>query len=149
MSEDTDEAGADDSGPDGEDAERPALDADAMEARLEEAAEALEAAETEADLDAVVEQLDAVETALEAADLPEPDDEDEESPEDRIEGRLSELRDDLEGARGPYIEDVTAVLAPTSSVPRASARRERSPTPSGPRTARRLRLLPSGHSSRR
>ena len=110
MSEDTDEAGADDSGPDGEDAERPALDADAMEARLEEAAEALEAAETEADLDAVAEQLDAVETALEAADLPEPDDEDEESPEDRIEGRLSELRDDLEGARGPYIEDVTAVL---------------------------------------
>ena len=110
MSEDTDEAGADDSGPDGEDAERPALDADAMEARLEEAAEALEAAETEADLDAVVEQLDAVAAALEAADLPEPDDDDVESPEDRIDGRLSELRADLAEARGPYLEDVTAAL---------------------------------------
>ena len=110
MSEDTDEAGADDSEPDGEDAETPALDADAMDARLDEAAEALEAAETEADLDGVAEQLDAVEAALEEADLPEPDDEDEESPAERIEGRLSELRDDLEEARGPYLEDVTAIL---------------------------------------
>ena len=110
MSEDTDEAGADDSEPDGEDAETPALDADAMDARLDEAAEALEAAETEADLDGVAEQLDAVEAALEEADLSEPDDEDEESPAERIEGRLSELRDDLEEARGPYLEDVTAIL---------------------------------------
>jgi HEAT repeat protein len=110
MSEDTDEAGADDSAPDGADAERPALDADAMEARLEEAAETLAAAETEADLDAVAEQLDAVEAALEAADLPEPDDEDEESPEDRVGERLSALRDDVAEARGPYVEDVTAVL---------------------------------------
>lgn len=110
MSEDTDEAGADDSAPDGADAERPALDADAMEARLEEAAETLAAAETEADLDAVAEQLDAVEAALEAADLPEPDDEDEESPEDRVGERLSALRDDVAEARGPYVEDVTAAL---------------------------------------
>ena len=110
MSEDTDEAGADDSAPDGADAERPALDADAMEARLEEAAETLAAAQTEADLDAVAEQLDAVEAALEAADLPEPDDEDEESPEDRVGERLSALRDDVAEARGPYVEDVTAAL---------------------------------------
>jgi HEAT repeat protein len=118
MSEDT--GGADDPEPDdvedadapeeGEDVETPALEADAMEARLEEAAEALEAAETEADLDDAEAQLDAVGTALEEADLPEPDDEDEESPGERIEGRLSELRDDLEEARGPYLEDVTAIL---------------------------------------
>ena len=110
MSEDTDEAGADDSEPDGEDAETPALDADAMEARLDEAAEALEAAETEADLDGVAKQLDAVEAALEEADLPEPDDEGEENPAERIDGRLSELRDDLEDARGPYLEDATSIL---------------------------------------
>jgi len=116
MSEDTDEAGADDSaanganGADGPDAEAPALDADGMEARLDEAAEALETAETEADLDAVADQLDAVGAALEEADLPEPDDDDEEGPEERTEGRLSALRDDLEAARGPYLEDVTALL---------------------------------------
>jgi HEAT repeat protein len=105
------EEGADADAPDeGEGAETPALEADAMEARLEEASEALEAAETEADLDDVEAQLDAVEAALEEADLPEPDDEDEESPEERIEERLSELRDDLAEARGPYLEDVTAIL---------------------------------------
>ncbi len=132
MSEDTDEAGADDSEPgeesdgveeealdegeggedagESEDVEMPALEPDAMEARLEEAAEALETAETEVALDDVETQLDAVETALDEADLPEHDDEDEEDPEERIEGRLSELRDDLEEARGPYLEDVTAIL---------------------------------------
>ncbi|MEF8907497.1 MAG: HEAT repeat domain-containing protein [Haloarculaceae archaeon] len=109
---DTDDVEDADESEEGEDVETPALEVDAMEARLEEAAEALEAAETETELDDVEAQLDAVGTALEEADLPEPDDEDEEeeSPEERIEGRLSELRDDLEEARGPYLEDVTAIL---------------------------------------
>ena len=116
MSEDTDEAAdADEEAEEAADAgeagaERPALDEDAMVERLDGAAEELEAAETEADLDAVEEQLDAVAAALEEADLPEPDDEEEDHPEERIESRLSELRDDLEAQRGPYLEDVTAIL---------------------------------------
>jgi hypothetical protein len=105
------------------DAEEPAAeeaDADAVEAaetqepvseeELEEqldAAEAdLEAAETETDLDAVEAELDKIEGLLETADLPEPEDDDEEDPREALEGRLGDLRDDLEEARGPYSEDV-------------------------------------------
>jgi hypothetical protein len=106
---------------DAEEAEEPAAeeaDAEEVEAteepvsreELEEqldAAEAnLEAAETETDLDAVEAELDKVEGLLETADLPEPEDEEEESPREQIEDRLSDLRGDLEEARGPYSEDV-------------------------------------------
>ena len=82
------------------------IDHEALEARLEAAAEELDEAETEAELDTVEETLDAVETDLESADLPEPDDEDAESPREELESRLAELRDDLEADRGPYASDV-------------------------------------------
>ncbi len=82
------------------------IDHEALEARLEAAAEELDEAETEAELDTVEETLDAVETDLESADLPEPDDEDAESPREELESRLAELRDDLEAERGPYASDV-------------------------------------------
>ncbi|GGN96891.1 HEAT repeat domain-containing protein [Haloarcula pellucida] len=83
-----------------------------LESRLDEASEALEAAETEADLDEVETTLDDVESDLEAADLPEPDedDEDAEDPREELESRLSDLRDDLESQRGPYAEDVVDVV---------------------------------------
>ncbi|PSP55219.1 phycocyanobilin lyase [Halobacteriales archaeon QS_1_67_19] len=77
-----------------------------IEEQLDAAAEDLEAAETETDLDAVAAALDKIEGLIEAADLPEPDDEDEESPREQFEDRLADLRDDLEAARGPYAEDV-------------------------------------------
>ncbi|WP_138006461.1 HEAT repeat domain-containing protein [Halalkalirubrum salinum] len=73
--------------------------------RLDDAEAALEAAETEADLDAIEADLDEIETDIEAADLPEPDDEDEQSPAEALDERLSELRDELESQRGPYASE--------------------------------------------
>ncbi|MFC7068452.1 HEAT repeat domain-containing protein [Halobaculum lipolyticum] len=86
----------------------PEVSAEDLDARLDEAAEALEAAETEADLDEVETDLDAVEEDLERADLPEPDedDDDAEDPREELESRLSDLRDDLAEQRGPYAADV-------------------------------------------
>ncbi|MFC7098743.1 HEAT repeat domain-containing protein [Halobaculum marinum] len=86
----------------------PEVSAEDLDARLDEAAEALEAAETEADLDEVEADLDDVEADLESADLPEPDedDDDAEDPREELESRLSDLRDDLEEQRGPYASDV-------------------------------------------
>jgi hypothetical protein len=82
------------------------ISAESLQERLSAAEEELEAAETESDLDAVESELDDIETKLEAADLPEPDeDDDEESLQEELEGKLSELRDDLESQRGPYAED--------------------------------------------
>ncbi|WP_276261601.1 HEAT repeat domain-containing protein [Haloglomus litoreum] len=83
-----------------------------MNEQLDEVAEALEAAETEADLDDVEADLDDVAATLEAADLPEPDedDEDAEDPRAELEARVEELRDGIEEARGPYAEDVVAVI---------------------------------------
>ncbi|MFB6121590.1 MAG: HEAT repeat domain-containing protein [Halobacteriaceae archaeon] len=86
-------------------------DTDTLDARLDEAAEALEAAETEADLDEVEATLDDVEADIEAAELPEPEDEDEESPEEELTARLEDLRADLESQRGPYAEDVAESVA--------------------------------------
>ncbi|MGQ4555898.1 HEAT repeat domain-containing protein [Halobellus sp. GM3] len=76
--------------------------------RLDGVESALEAAETEADLDGVESDLDGVEADLEAADLPEPDgdDEDDDDPREALESRVSDLRDDLESQRGPYAADV-------------------------------------------
>jgi hypothetical protein len=86
------------------------LSTDTLDARLDDTAEALEAAETEADLDDVEQRLDAIDSDLEAADLPEADDEEEDDPETELSDRLSKLRDDLEEQRGPYAEDVIAAL---------------------------------------
>jgi len=84
------------------------LPAETLDARLDDAAEALDAAETEDDLDAVEAQLDGIAEDLEAADLPAPDedDEDAEDPAAELEDRLDSLREELEAARGPYAADV-------------------------------------------
>ncbi|RLM94634.1 HEAT repeat domain-containing protein [Halobellus sp. Atlit-38R] len=76
--------------------------------RLDDVESALEGAETEADLDDVESDLDGIESDLEAADLPEPDedDEDAEDPRAELESRVSDLRDDLGSQRGPYASDV-------------------------------------------
>ena len=88
------------------DEEGETIDHETLEARLDAAAEELDDAETEAELDRVEETLDAVETDLETAELPEPDDEDEEGAREELESRLADLRDDLEAKRGPYAADV-------------------------------------------
>ncbi|SFR45604.1 HEAT repeat domain-containing protein [Halogeometricum limi] len=84
------------------------ITAESLDERLDAAEAELEAAETESDLDEVESTLDDVESDLEAADLPEPDedDDDAEDPRADLESRLSGLRDDLEAKRGPYAEDV-------------------------------------------
>jgi HEAT repeat protein len=85
-------------------------DAEDFETRLDGVATTLEDAETEADLDNVEATLDAIAEALEAADLPEPDDEDEAPPAEAIQERIDGLRSDLEDARGPYLDDVTEIV---------------------------------------
>lgn len=97
------------------DAPAPDVDVETLQERLDDGADALESAETEADLDDVEAILDSVESDLEAADLPEPEEEDEEAPADEIESRLSELREDLEAQRGPYAEDVVAAIEDAQS----------------------------------
>jgi HEAT repeat protein len=76
--------------------------------RLDEVESELEAAETEADLDAVEADLDDVAAMVEAADLPEPDEDDEDAADPRadLEDRIEGIRGDIEDARGPYAEDV-------------------------------------------
>ncbi|WP_255150313.1 HEAT repeat domain-containing protein [Halorarius halobius] len=91
-----------------EDAIATNLGEEELNERLDDVEASLEEAETEDDLDDVEAQLDRVETALETADLPEPDDEDEEDPREEIEGRIGDIRNDIEDARGPYGEDVVA-----------------------------------------
>lgn len=117
MSDGDDEAGPEDSETDPADepseAEATAADeggeeltVERLEERTAAAEEDLEGAETEADLDAVEATLDDIESDVKAADLPEPEDEDEEDPREELESRLSDLRESLEGQRGPYAEDV-------------------------------------------
>jgi hypothetical protein len=89
-----------------------------FEQRLDDAAESVEAAETEADLDEIDETLDAIESDLDDAVF-EPeiedeakadedgDDDEKPNPRDDLEDRLSDLRDDVEAQRGPYLEEVT------------------------------------------
>ncbi|WP_134671990.1 HEAT repeat domain-containing protein [Halorussus marinus] len=107
MSDDEADAPAEDAkdDPAEADAQTP-VSADTVEDQLDAAAQNLDAAETETDLDAVEAELDKIEGLLESADLPEPDDEDEESRREEYESQLSDLRGDLEAARGPYAEDV-------------------------------------------
>jgi len=109
MSNGDDSESGDDEAEESADAE---LSTDTLESRLDDAAEALEVAETEADLDDVEGTLDGIAEDLEAADLPEPDEDDEDAddPREELEGRLSDLREDLEDQRGPYAGDVTAIV---------------------------------------
>ena len=83
-------------------------DPESLNERLDGIEADLEDAETEADLDDVEAVLDAVTEAVEAADLPEPDedDEDAEDPAAELEDRIETLREDLETQRGPYAADV-------------------------------------------
>jgi len=90
------------------------LSADSLSARLDDAAEQLEAAETEADLDDVEAALDGVAEDLDAADLPEPE-EDEDGLAAEVDERLEELRGELADARGPYASDVTDALETAES----------------------------------
>ncbi|WP_266077316.1 HEAT repeat domain-containing protein [Haladaptatus caseinilyticus] len=91
------------------------VDAETIEEQLDQAETELESAETEADLDVVEAQLDKIEGLLESADLPEPDDEDEDDPRDELEGHLSDLRDELEDQRGPYAADVISDIEDAAS----------------------------------
>jgi hypothetical protein len=92
-----------------EDAPATTASPEEFEERLDKAGTELEAAETEAALDTVEGLLDDIEADLSDATFPEPD-EDEDDPAEAVESRLSELRDDLESQRGPYAEDVTAII---------------------------------------
>ncbi|MEZ3114545.1 HEAT repeat domain-containing protein [Halobaculum sp. MBLA0147] len=103
----SDDAPADGDGGGGDDEETAVeLSVDEFEERFDDLAAAVEDAETEADLDDVEADLDALADKLEAADLPEADDEDEEDPAAALDDRLSSVRDELEAARGPYAADV-------------------------------------------
>jgi hypothetical protein len=102
MSDGDDETPADD----GEASETTEITVDSLDERIDSAENALADAETESDLDTVEGVLDDIEGDVESADLPEPDDEDEEDPAESLTDRLSDLRDDLEAQRGPYAEDV-------------------------------------------
>jgi hypothetical protein len=86
------------------------ITAEDLDERLTAAEESLDAAETESDLDRVEATLDDVEADLEAADLPEPEGDDETDPREELETRLSDLRGALEEQRGPYADDVVAVI---------------------------------------
>ena len=75
---------------------------------LDEIAALLGDAETETDLDDVDALLDDAETGIDGADLPEPDEDDDEADDPRgdLEDRLAALREDAADARGPYGDDV-------------------------------------------
>ncbi len=115
MSNGEDAADGDDADAAGADDAAGAISTETLDARLADAAEALEAAETEADLDDIEADLDAIAADLEAADLPEPEDDDEDDPAAAVESEIDELRAQLEEARGPYAEDVTDALAAAES----------------------------------
>jgi HEAT repeat protein len=93
----------------------PVLSEEELEEELDVAEEELDEAETEADLDEVEAHLDEIEGHVETVDLPDPDDEDEDGPREQFESRLSDLRSDLEDARGPYAEDVVEDVTETGT----------------------------------
>ena len=105
MTDGDDESAAE---PDGtaESDEQTDVTPDSLDDRLDGIEADLDAAETEADLDDVAAVLDAIEADLDGADLPVPDDDDEEDPAEALESRISGLRDELEAERGPYAADV-------------------------------------------
>ncbi|RDI70936.1 HEAT repeat domain-containing protein [Halopelagius longus] len=108
MSDGDDETPAEESSGAEDTDESVAITPESLETRLEEARVELEAAETESDLDDVEARLDDIESDFDAAEFPEPgeDDEDAEDPREELESTLSDLRDELEEKRGPYGEDV-------------------------------------------
>ena len=110
---------ADEGDGDDEDAETDAIETkhtpESLDDRLDDIEARINEAETEADLDAVEDDLDDVEADVEAADLPEPDEEDADEGDegeegqrtrDEIESRVTELREAIEAQRGPYAEDI-------------------------------------------
>ncbi len=93
---------------------------DSIDAALSELSAALDLAETEKDLDELEATVENITGAIEEADLPEPEDDDEEGPTEEFRSRLSGIEDGIETARGPYaedalenIEDATATIADT------------------------------------
>jgi uncharacterized protein with GYD domain len=88
-------------------------DLEALGERLEDAEAALEEASVESDYEDVATTLSSIEADLEAADLPESED-DEPAPEEELSDRLSELETRLDDERGPYAEDVTAIVEDTA-----------------------------------
>jgi hypothetical protein len=95
---------------DAPDEETTELSTDTLESRIEALDEALEDAETESDLDEVEATMDDIESDIEAANLPEPEDDDEDDPREELESALEEKREALEEQRGPYAEDVVAKI---------------------------------------
>lgn len=110
-----DDADGEDAGDEEADTTAPEAQIGDFEQRLEDAASALEAAETEDDLDEVEATLDNVAEDIESTALPEPDEEDEDDPAETLEDRLSDLRDDVDDQRGPYLEDVTSAIEDAES----------------------------------
>jgi len=94
------------------------LDEETFDERLDEVEATVEDAETEADLDDAEAVLDDIDADLEAADLPEPDDEEEEAPADRLADRVSSVREEIEAERGPYAEDVAETVETTAGTVR-------------------------------
>jgi HEAT repeat protein len=88
--------------------------AESIDAALSELSEAVELAGTEADLDAVEAATEDVASALEDADLPEPEDDDEDGVREELEARLSGIEDDIEDARGPYAADAIEAIEEAS-----------------------------------
>ena len=86
--------------------------AESLEDRLTADEEELDAAETEDDLDAVEATLDEIAADIEAADLPEPDEDDEDADDPRadLEATVDDLRSSLDDQRGPYGADVVAAI---------------------------------------
>jgi HEAT repeat protein len=80
------------------------VDQEELEARLDAATEAIETAETEGELDDAEADVDAVVSDLDAAALPESDDDTD--PVEVVQTRIEEVQDELAEARGPYGEDV-------------------------------------------
>ena len=105
MSDGDDENAAESDGTAGSDEPTDATP-ESLNDRLDGVETDLDAAETEADLDDVETTLDAIEAGLDDADLPVPDDEDEEDPGEALESRVSDLRETLDAERGPYASDV-------------------------------------------
>lgn len=78
---------------------------------LEALEPAADAAVTEADLDAVETLLDETAGLIDGLDLPEPEDEDADHPQDVLESRADDIRGTIDDKRGPYAEDVTRQIA--------------------------------------
>lgn len=96
---------------DADDVERADFSVEELRERLEALQDRLGDAETEADLDDIEAGAEGLEADVDAADLPEPDDEDEDAPEAALTADLEDVQSDLEEARGPYAEDVANELA--------------------------------------